>query len=101
MTTTGIASGRTTPGATAWQVYTPSGIYVDVDTSAAQLSGTPVYLTSLGGNGQQWQTIGATSIYSPTATGFRVYVRWVDYAPLSPATANKWEWYINWIALAA
>jgi hypothetical protein len=37
-----IAAGRTAPGATDWVVYTPQWISVDVDTSAGQLSGTPV-----------------------------------------------------------
>jgi hypothetical protein len=94
-----IASGRTTPGATAWQVYSPNGIYLDVDTSAAGFSGTPVYITSIGGNSSHWSTTGATSIYLATATGFRVYVRWVDYSPLTPAQANGLGWHINWMGM--
>jgi len=94
-----IASGRTTPGATNWQVYSPTGIYLDIDTSSGRFTGTPVYLTSIGGNGSHWATIGATSIYFPTATKFRVYVRWVNNAPLTPAQANNFGWHINWMGM--
>ena len=97
-----IASGSTTPGATAWQQYNPpanTGVYVDVDTSAGRFSTTPVYITSIGGNSSHWATTGATSIYSATATGFRVYVRWANGNPLTPAQANSLGWYINWIGM--
>jgi hypothetical protein len=97
---TRIASGRTMPGATAWQQYPGgAGIYVDVDTSAAQLTITPVYVTSLGGNSSHWATTGASSVYQATATGFRVYVRWDDGGPLTPATAHGFQWHINWIGM--
>jgi hypothetical protein len=102
MATTRIASGRTPPGATAWQQYTGSpGIFVDVNTTAANLTGTPVYVTSIGGNSSHWATNGASSVYSATATGFRVYVRFFDGRPLSPSDANQvgWQWHINWIAM--
>ncbi|HEV7570875.1 MAG TPA: hypothetical protein VGQ21_05195 [Thermoanaerobaculia bacterium] len=94
-----IGSGRTTPGSTAWQAYnggTP-GIFVDVNTSAAGFSGTPLYFTSIGGNSSHWGTTGATSIYLATPTGFRVYVRWSDSSALTPAQANGFQWHINWV----
>jgi hypothetical protein len=96
-----IGSGRTTPGSTPWQPYTggANGIYVDVNTSSAGFSGTPLYFTSLGGNSSHWATTGATSIYQPTPTGFRVYVRWDDGAPLTPAQANQFQWHINWLGI--
>ena len=79
MATTRIASGRTQPGETAWQQYeNDAGIFVDVDTTAARLTDTPVYVTSIGGDSHHWATTGATSIYNATATGFRVYVRWAN-----------------------
>lgn len=99
MATTRIASGRTTPGSTPWVVYGANGIYVDVDTSAAKLTGTPVYVTSIGGTSNQWATTGATSVYLATAAGFRIYVRYADGGPISPATANGFQWHINWIAM--
>jgi hypothetical protein len=47
---TKTASGRTTPGATNWQAERSTTIYVDVDTSAAGFTTTPVYVTSIGGD---------------------------------------------------
>jgi len=101
MATSIIASGRTEPGATNWQVYSPTGIFVDVDTSSAGFRIGAIYVTSLGGNSSHWATTGGTSIYTPTATGFRVYVRWVDGGPLTPAQANQLGWHINWHAAGA
>ncbi|MEA5592823.1 hypothetical protein [Rivularia sp. UHCC 0363] len=102
MATHRIASGRTTPGSTNWQQYNPpanSGVYLDIDTTAGRFSGTPVYIASIGGNSSHWATIGASSIYSPTATGFRVYIRWVNGNPLTPAQADQYKWHMNWIGM--
>ena len=94
-----VGSGSTPSGSTAWQVYNASGVYVDVNTSAALFGSTPLYFTSIGGNTSHWSTIGATSVYFPTPTGFRIYLRWVDYSPLTPATANQFQWHINWVGI--
>jgi hypothetical protein len=99
MATHRIASGLTPAGATAWIQYGASGVYVDVNTSAGKFSAVPVYITSIGGNSSHWATTGATSIYNATATGFRIYVRWVDNSPLTPAQANANQWHINWIGM--
>jgi hypothetical protein len=95
-----MARGSTPVGNTAWQQYPDGeGVFVDVDTSSAGFTTTPIYITSLGGLSQHWGTTGATSIYQPTPTGFRVYVRWSGGGPLTPALANQQEWHINWIAV--
>jgi hypothetical protein len=96
-----IASGQTPPGTTNWQQYTGniSGIFVDVNTSAAGFSTTPVYVTSLGGNSGNWSTTGGSSVYQETPAGFRVYVRFPGSASITPAEANSWQWHINWIAI--
>lgn len=96
-----IASGHTPPGATNWQVYAgpPNSIYVDVDTSAIGFTSVPNYVASLGGAQQHWQAIGATSIYSATQTGFRVYVRFADGSALTPAIANNYFWNVIWIGV--
>ncbi len=95
-------TGRTVPGATDWhQVPSspegPSTLVLDVDTTACGYTTTPRYFTSLGGNTKHWRTTGATSIYSPTTTGFRVYVFDKD-GPVTPADANARGWHINWQA---
>ena len=95
-----IARGSTPVGNTAWQQYpNGEGVFVDVDTSSAGFKTTPIYITSIGGAGRHWGTTGATSIYAPTPTGFRVYVRWSIGGSLTPAEANQNEWHINWIAV--
>jgi len=98
-----IARGTTPVGNTAWQQYSDGeSIFVDVDTSSGGFTSTPIYITSLGGIGYHWVTTGATSIYAPTPTGFRVYVRFAraDWSgALTPAFANENKWHINWIAV--
>jgi hypothetical protein len=98
---TKTASGRTTPGATNWQAERSTTIYVDVDTSAAGFTTTPVYVTSIGGDSNHWRTTGGSSVYAATATGFRVFLRWdrisVNEEALTPADANNYKWHINWI----
>ena len=94
-----VVASATPIGNTAWQQYPDGqGIFVDVDTSLSRFQATPIYITSLGGRTSHWLTTGATSIYNPTPTGFRVYVRWATGGPLTPATANQYGWHINWIA---
>ena len=95
-----ISRGSTPVGNTAWQQYPGGeGIYLDVNTSSAGLTTTPIYITSLGGTSHHWWTTGATSIYAPTPTGFRVYVRYSTGGSLTPAIANQYGWHINWIAV--
>jgi phage baseplate assembly protein gpV len=95
-------SGSTTPGSTNWQPYEgTTGIYLDVDTSAGKFTTTPKYFTSLGGNSSHWATTGVTSIYTPSPTGFRVYVRWSDGSALTPEQANSLQWHVNWLGVEA
>ena len=98
---TKMASGSTTPGATNWQAYDESSIYVDVDTSAAGFTKTPVYVTSIGGDKHHWKTTGGSAVCQATVKGFRVYIRWDSISAtgeaLTPAGANGNKWHINWI----
>ncbi len=94
------ARGSTPLGNTAWQQYPGGeGVYVDIDTSSAGFTTTPIYITSIEGITRHWGTTGATSIYLATPKGFRVYVRYFDGSPLTPAEANNNGWHINWIAV--
>jgi hypothetical protein len=101
-----FARGSTPVGTTAWQQYFDQGagvfeqgVFVDVDTSSAGFTTTPIYITSIGGNSSHWVTTGATSIYNPTPRGFRVYVRYSTGQPITPQEANQLGWHINWIAV--
>ncbi|MFJ9028731.1 hypothetical protein ACIRQP_09425 [Streptomyces sp. NPDC102274] len=93
-----IASGRTAPGQ-GWKVYSPTGIYIEVNTSSAEFTGTPTYVSSLGGDGTQWAFSGASAIYAPTRNGFVIYLRWLDNSPLTPAYAAQYNFHINWIGI--
>lgn len=95
-----IAAGQTVPGSTDWKQYEKDNksIMVDVDTSSGGFKNTPLYFTSIGGREDQWQTIGVTSIYDPTPTGFRVYVQRMD-DKMKPEDANWHQWHINWIGI--
>ncbi|SEG94269.1 hypothetical protein SAMN04489712_1454 [Thermomonospora echinospora] len=95
-------AGRTTPGQN-WQNYTDGpGIYLDVNTSSAGFNpalGTPVYTISLGGNQRMWYLAGSSSVYEPTVTGFRVYLRKLELedGELTVNDAQQWGLHINWI----
>ncbi|MFP2910080.1 S8 family peptidase [Pyxidicoccus sp. 3LFB2] len=90
-----VCKGQTPQGTTNWQQYSAEGIYLDVNTAGCGFTSTPLYFTSLGGTSSHWTSSGATAIYSPTATGFRVYVRTPG---ITPALANQWGWHLNWQA---
>jgi hypothetical protein len=53
-------------------------------------------MSSIDGDGYHYQTKGATSIYNPSATGFRTPLHF-PYN-ITPAQANAWNWHMNWIA---
>jgi hypothetical protein len=94
-----IASGSTTPGQ-GWMSYGDYGLYIDVDTSSAHFTGQPTYTSSVGGSGGgQWGLTGTSAIYSPTATGFRIYIRWSGGQAITPADAQTHQWYVNWIGV--
>jgi hypothetical protein len=94
-----IGAGQTPPGATGWVYYNSDGIYVDVDTSAAGFTQTPIYITSLHGQTEHWSTTGASSVYLPTATGFRIYLRWASGGGLTPTRANDNAWHVQWVGI--
>lgn len=100
-----IGFGSTPKGSTNWVEYywdgNLEGIYVDVDTSSAGFTSTPVYVTSLVGDANQWSTTGASSIYAATPSSFRVYVRWWDgnSVQVTPQFANERNWHIQWIGI--
>jgi hypothetical protein len=97
MPTARIGAGSTAPGQ-GWQAYGANGIFIDVNTTSASFSGRPIYVTSVGGaGGGQWNLVGTSAVYDTSAAKFRVYLQWRDAGPLSPATAQQYGWYVNWI----
>jgi hypothetical protein len=93
-----IVAGSTPIGATRWHQYNSYMLYVDVDTSAAGFQNTPVYTTTLAGDGTNWYVSGGSSPYASSPTGFRIYVGCVDGRSISPEMANSNNWRINWVA---
>jgi hypothetical protein len=94
-----ICTGTTPLDTTAWEPYPVQDVgtflTVPVDTSECGFTQTPRYFTTLGGNNAHWSVVGATNIYSATATGFRVYL----YSQTATATANAYQWHIEWMAV--
>jgi hypothetical protein len=97
---TKIAAGETAAGA-GWTAYLggTSGIQIDVDTSGGQFTATPIYLACIGGISGHWSTTGGSAIYLPTATSFRIYLRWDDGGTITPAMASSSQWHIKWIGI--
>jgi len=91
-----IVAGSTTAGDTSWVQLGGNSLYLDVDTSSAGFTETPLYFTSLGGKSSHWIAIGSNSVYKATPTGFRIYIYSGDGRPLTPEYANENEWYIKW-----
>ena len=70
----GHQSGNTPIGATNWQALSNNAIYTDVNTAPQDLQlhrAISHRLVALA----IWNAQGFNAIYSPTATGFRVYLR--------------------------
>ena len=94
------AAGRTKPGSTNWKQHSEANcIYVDIDTASGRFSGIPVYITSIGGDSFHEETVGSSSVHEASATKFRIYIKRVDEGPLTPETANKFKWHINWLGI--
>ncbi|MCB9741707.1 MAG: hypothetical protein H6741_02265 [Alphaproteobacteria bacterium] len=92
--------GQSAPGQ-GWQVYLPNALKLRVDTRAAGLQGAPVYISAISGSSSHWETVGASAVYEADATGFTVYVAFIDGRPLTPADAQRWGWCIHWMVGAA
>jgi hypothetical protein len=93
-----ISAGRTPPGLD-WQQYSNNaGVFIDVNTEGYHFGTTPVYVTALHGRSHHWATTGGSSVYNPTPTGFRVYIRKPDGGSLLVSEAQSLGWHIQWIA---
>jgi hypothetical protein len=78
---------------TDWTLYAyAAAITVYVDLSQYKLTKAPYVYTSLNGNGMHYATIGATSIYELSPSGFRVYVGWWNGSPITINDAQKYGW---------
>ena len=79
-----------------------TGLEFYVDTSHCRFTSTPVYLTSLTGNGAHWHVVGISSLYEMTATGFKIYFGHINsqvskQEMLKMSIDNKWTF--EWIGI--
>lgn len=88
-----VCTGRS--AANTWVQDGTDRIYINVSTLACVNFTTPTYFTSLGGTSDHSTARGATSIFLPTATGFRVYI---NRTGATPAYAQARNWTISWRA---
>jgi len=82
-----------------WAVYSTNWLQMDIDTTACGFTGVPSYFTTLNGTSSHWVTTGITSIYNPTETTFRVYLRSTTETSISQATAVTRGYTVNWMAV--
>jgi hypothetical protein len=96
-----VCTGSTVAGSTNWVQSGTDRLFVDINTSACGRTAAPKYFPSLKGVSGPELTRGISSVYSPTPTGFRVYVEFVQSPspiPITPAFANSLQWHVGWSA---
>ncbi|MFF5213083.1 hypothetical protein [Streptosporangium sp. NPDC000396] len=92
----GVASGRSTPSY-GWRPTGWNSFDIDVDTSAAGFTKSPIYLVSFEGGGGMHHDLRISGVYNVTATSFSVYLICRDDMPLTLAEAERNGWHINWV----
>jgi len=97
------AFGKTDPADWKQAPGSNNSIYIDIKVPAGTFAGSNpvIYTTSIGGDNQQWSLLGANAVYKATNDGCRVYIKWVNGAPLNRDYAEHMNWHINWIAMQA
>ena len=86
----------------SWHTYY-TGAYVDVSTAGCKFSSDDVlYFTSVTGNGYNPELTGASSIYSASKNGFRVYVRtFVDHTNTPGWFMNRYRVRLSWVGVGS
>ncbi|CAF3719851.1 unnamed protein product [Rotaria socialis] len=87
---------------TNWQLYSTSGITMNIDTSNCSFPSTPSYFVSISGTSSHWLLAGYTAIYFPTNISFTIYARplivWSNTYMLNNAQTCLWN--INWFGIS-
>jgi hypothetical protein len=96
-----ICSGSMLSEKIEWNIYNgnKTAAYADIDTSTCGFAATPRYFVSLVGNqGHQWEFNGASAIYAPTKTGFRIYLKnWAAHDAVKDL--NEQKIYVDWFGV--
>lgn len=90
-------SGRACGEDLDWNRYKQKDMYVEVNTTSAGFSETPIYTASVEGSGS-WTTMGPHAIYSASPTSFRVYMFNHAGSDMLKYAVDK-KWCITWIAI--
>ena len=73
-------------------------VFVDVDMSECGFTKIPNVVTSVEGSSHHWMVSGASSVYSTTTTGFRIYLN-NGAANLDKSQLDDKFWNIEWVAV--
>ena len=104
----GSSGGCTVKGSTGWKqattgwegtknsAWTQKALYVDVDTAPWGFVQTPRYFTMMQGKKNHYKPQGSNIVFSPTASGFRVYAI-SNSKSITPAQAEAYQWAISWM----
>ena len=71
-------------------------ISMDVNTSKGKFKKTPVYVTSIEGDGQHELTHGGSILFQDSASSFRVYLQKSAGPAVSVKLAQEMNWGVNW-----
>ncbi|CAF0863365.1 unnamed protein product [Rotaria sordida] len=87
---------------THWQLYSTTGITMNIDTKNCSFNSTPYYFTSLTGSNYHWLLAGYTAIYFSTNISFTIYAyplaTMTNAAMLTTSQTSKWN--INWFGIS-
>ncbi|MFJ9690794.1 hypothetical protein [Kitasatospora sp. NPDC101183] len=96
----GVASGQTSPDSWRQAQDDPRVVLVDISTSHAGFTETPVHVASVVGD-KLTANLSTVAILDRSRDGFTVGIRLSDQSDLSPGTAKANGFRINWIACPA
>ncbi|MFA7759331.1 hypothetical protein V5F01_38510 [Streptomyces sp. NRRL B-2790] len=95
----GIACGQTKPDAWEQSEEDSRIILVNVDTSTAGFTETPVFIASVAGD-KHTANLSTVAVHNQTKNGFTAAIRWSNQSSLDPQTARDNGFRLNWIAVA-
>jgi len=74
---------------------------MNIDTSNCTFNSTPLYFTSIAGNGQHWALVGYGAIYSATRSSFTIFARSTFDANNSITLSDSftYKWNVNWFGI--
>lgn len=86
---------------TLWQLYSNTGMTMNISTSSCNFISTPFYFTSLAGVTQHWDLGGYSAIYGATKNSFTIYTYSLTgtNSTVSLNRTQTYQWNINWFGI--